>query len=216
MHVWAEVLDRPRFQKPTQIAQARYARSPIAQMDSVSQLRSHRASSGIFCSSFASSRLGGKVFASQYKRSGFADQEGSANLRRTKTLCSFCVLLRFLHVLRLRAVRASRSMAFLALLASQSVQRIDTQRAPRRHETGSNGHAVAPMACGFGNAPSDGPEYVFVLSDFVARAGPQNSVRVKGFSGRVDLWPSWALAGPFGWGSRSRVRWSWSERWSKR
>ena len=140
MHVWAEVLDRPRFQKPTQIAQARYARSPIAQMDSVSQLRSHRASSGIFCSSFASSRLGGKVFASQYKRSGFADQEGSANLRRTKTLCSFCVLLRFLRVLRLRAVRASRSMAFLALLASQSVQRIDTQRAPRRHETGSNGH----------------------------------------------------------------------------
>jgi len=106
----------------------------------VSQLRSHRASSGIFCSSFASSRLGGKVFASQYKRSGFADQEGSANLRRTKTLCSFCVLLRFLRVLRLRAVRASRSRAFLGLLASQSVQRIDTQRAPRRHETGSNGH----------------------------------------------------------------------------
>jgi len=35
MPVSVEVLNRPRFQEPTQITQARYARSQMSQMDSV-------------------------------------------------------------------------------------------------------------------------------------------------------------------------------------
>jgi hypothetical protein len=34
MPEWDEVLDRPRFQKPMQITQARYARSQMSQIDS--------------------------------------------------------------------------------------------------------------------------------------------------------------------------------------